>query len=74
VWRHRGNRHAQRAELDAASAAAAASLAEARADLEREAREAGHDTHLIESLRRIRRENHFAATVIAAFGGNPEAR
>jgi hypothetical protein len=72
VWRRRPA--SERAELDRASAQAAASLAEAKADHERETREAGHDTHLIESLRRIRRENHFSEVITAAFQGKPDTR
>lgn len=68
MWRSRRNRNRQRAaDLERASGEAAASLATARADHERERRDAGHDTRLIESLRRIRAENHFADVVAAAF-------
>lgn len=55
------------AEQAKAAEQAAASLARAEADHERERQAAHHDTPLIESLRRIRADNHVRDIVAGAF-------
>jgi hypothetical protein len=57
------------AAIRQATADAAESLSRARADHARESDALGRDTGLIESLREIRRENHFTDIVTAAFRG-----
>jgi hypothetical protein len=74
VWHYRRSRRARDSDAEHighARAEAAASLARAEADHAREAAAAGHDTHLAESLREIREQNHFADVVAEAFRGRP---
>jgi hypothetical protein len=67
--RLRRTRAARDAAIKAARKDAAASLAQAQEDHASEQAAVGHDVRLAEALRQIRRENHFAATIAAAFRG-----
>jgi hypothetical protein len=74
VWlRRRRNetRQERNAAIGKATADAGKSLARAEADHASEARALGRDTRLIESLREIREQNRFAATITEAFRGEP---
>lgn len=59
------------AVLKKAAADAGKSLARAEADHASEVAALGRDTRLIESLREIREQNHFSATIAEAFRGEP---